>query len=166
MIIGDRQKLIRSVFTAVVKEAARKEEQRDFLLSHQNYPFWVTAMEKQIRIAELNPRFKLTPVRLNELIKAGAQIACQCWINAKIKELMTPAELRRMEAKASELKDTQAMLDDMAAEAMKMANSTTKGMYSGGKPNALKASEAAKPGQPDQSGLGSGSGPASIIRSD
>lgn len=131
MIFPDKKKAIRFGFEEVVKEFTKPgSEQREFLLRHQIYPVWELNMEKQIRLAELNPRFHMDAKKYQALIKAGAQIAVQCWINAKMKELMTPAELARHQSKADEMKNTQELLDEMAKEAM---STTIKKGFTGGR---------------------------------
>jgi hypothetical protein len=140
-VIFDKPKAIQQGYEDVVRALPGKfQEQKHFLMTHPNLPIWKKNMLKEIFTAEMNPRLKLGPDHIRELIKAGAQIAVQCFINAKIKDLMTPAELRRHQEKADEMKDTQSMLDDMAKEAMSTA--TTKGMYTGGNSSQKKATKA------------------------
>lgn len=128
----DKLSMIRKGYQAVVKAAtADKPEQRDFLLRHPNLGVFEQRMLKEIFIAELNPRLRMDAVKIAELITAGSQIACQCFIAAKVKDMTTPAELKRLEQEAGRMQDTQNFLDDMAKEAMSKA--ITKGMYVGEK---------------------------------
>ena len=98
-----------------------KLEQQQFLLNHPRRKIAEENVLKEIKVASLRMGNRFQKKQLDMLIIAGAQIFGQLAINAKIKELMTAAELRRHEQKAGELADTQAMVDDMTREAMSTA---------------------------------------------
>lgn len=96
-----------------------KLEQRQFLLSHPKRNIAEQNVLREIKVASLRMGRKFDRKRLDQLILAGAQIFFQCAINAKIRDLITSAELKRHEQKAGELADTQAMVDDWGKEAMR-----------------------------------------------
>jgi hypothetical protein len=100
-------------------------EQKNFLLRHERRHIAEENVLKEIRHCSLKWGNRFNQKKLDELIEAGASFFCQCAISAKIKQLMTDAEIKRLESKESELQDTQNWLDDMEKEAMSTAVSVS-----------------------------------------
>lgn len=106
---------------AIKVTQGNKLEQRQFLLKHPRRTIIEQQILKEIKQASLRMGPKFNRKKLDELITCGGQLFYNLAISAKIKELMTAAELKRHEQKAGEIADTQAFVDDMAKEAMSTA---------------------------------------------
>lgn len=96
-------------------------QQKQFLLNHPKRPIIETQIQKEIRTASLRFGARFDRKKLDELILAGSQLFFQLAMAAKVKELMTAAELARHQQKAGEIADTEQLVRDMEKEAMSTA---------------------------------------------
>lgn len=114
-------------FTDFIKDKVGKnpkyKEQLDFLLRHERRHIAEKNVMKEIKTASLRWGARFTKKHVDQLITAGASVFCDCAIAAKIKELMTDAELRRLEQNSEEsrMADAQDMVDQMEKEALSTA---------------------------------------------
>ncbi len=105
----------------LLKGKPHLHEQKQFLLNHERRKIAEENVQKECNAASLRWGARFNKKKLDQLIEAGASIFCDCAIAAKIRQLTTDAELKRLESKAGELADTQAMVDEMEREAMSTA---------------------------------------------
>lgn len=109
-------------------------EQKQFLLKHPKRTIIETQIQKEIRTASIRFGARFDKKKLDELILAGSQLFFQLAIAAKVKELMTAAELARHQQKAGEIADTEQLVRDMEKEAMSTAvTKSVKGFRDAGK---------------------------------
>lgn len=116
---------IKKAFTDYIKAKVpvKFEEQREFLIKHERRHIAERNCLEQHNIASLKMGARYQKKQMDQLILAAAQIFCQCALAAKVKDLMTEAELKRVtqNSEESRMKDAQDMVDQMEKEAMSTA---------------------------------------------
>lgn len=136
---------VRNAFTDFIKKKTimvNHAEQRKFLLTHERRHIAETNILKEIKSCQLRFGARFQKKQLDLLIEAGASVFCDCALAAKIKELMTEADLKLAEQKAGEIADTQQWVDDMKKE----FESTTIKKYMGGHSDGRTESTGTNPG--------------------
>lgn len=114
-------------FTDFIKDKVGKnpkyKEQLEFLLRHERRHIAEKNVLKEIKTSSLKWGARFTKKHVDQLITAGASVFCDCAIAAKIKDLMTDAELRRLEQNSEEARmaDAQDMVNQMEKEALSTA---------------------------------------------
>lgn len=98
-----------------------KPELMHFTLIHERRHIAELNVMREVQMCAKNPRMKFDKKKLEMLIAAGASIFCDLAKAAKDKQLMSRAELARLEAKAGEIEQTQAMVDEWEREALSTA---------------------------------------------
>lgn len=104
-----------------MKVTANKPEQRAFLLSHPKRKIAEENVSREIKTASLRMGQRFKRKQLDQLIQAGAELFFSLAISAKIKDLMTAAELARHVSKAGEIADTQNMVSEWEKESLSTA---------------------------------------------
>lgn len=137
---------IKKGFTSFIMEKVKNpkfREQRDFLLNHERRHIAETNVMKEIKQCSLRWGARFQKKHVDQLITAGASVFCDCAIAAKIKDLMTDAELQRQRSNCEEARmaDAQDMVDQMEKEALSTA---------------ITKSMAVKRAEPTTGGAGSG----------
>lgn len=89
-----------------------------FTLTHERRDLAERECLKQIRIAEAMPRLRFDRKKLELLIATAAGLFCDLAKAAKEKQMMTAAELKRLETNSEEnrMQSAQEMVDDMEKE--------------------------------------------------
>lgn len=125
---------IKKGFEAYIREKTvnpKHAEQRSFLLNHERRHIAEKNVLMEIKNTSMRWGARFQKKHVDMLILAGAQVFCDCALAAKIKELMTEAELKRQIQNAEEnrIKDAEDMVQQMEKEVLSTA--ITKSMLVG-----------------------------------